>query len=301
VNTTGGAQAILIQSGLAISLADTIDLNSADGDSLLGYGAVVDGSGLKGSTDCMFMDSPGGVVAGLAFRNCNRGIEVLSSNVTVANVEVYSSSLGLYVDSGLTGVEIGPNNFVHDTASYGLHLAGPAWVAGNRVFDTGGSGILILSGASGSVIFQNQIVRSGQFNVDIANQVSSLTVAHNVLHASAVHALGLGASSVATFDNNVVTNAVHWGIPVNPAGFSSLRGTLFWGSPDGACDCTLDGTNVELPPLYVNAAGDDYRPSLTSPLLENGILTGLDTNGPVGADNHFGAAPDIGVFEFSVF
>lgn len=297
VNATASRQVILVQAGLTIPLTTPITLSDAAGDALVGYGATIDGSGLTASSPCMEASSPGGLVAGLAFSACpSRGVEVFANDVTVANCSISGANAGLFVNGGVSGVTLGPGNDVSNITGYGIHLSGPAYVFGNRVADTGSTNILVLGGASGSSIFQNQLLRPGQFNIDLANQVTNLNILHNVLHGSSVHAVGTGSTSGAAFDNNVVTGATNWGIPIDPSGFTSLKNNLFFGNGSGGCKCTLDASNELVDPLYVDAGSDDYRPSLTSPLLDAGKTTTFDTNGLApGAFN--GLAPDIGYYE----
>jgi hypothetical protein len=297
VNATASRQVILVEAGLTIPLTTPITLSDAAGDALVGYGATVDGSGLTASSPCMEARSPGGLVAGLAFSACpSRGVEVYASNVTVANCSVSGANAGLFVNGSLSGVTLGPGNDVTNIAGYGIHLSGPAYVFGNRVADTGGTNILVLGGASGSSIFQNQLLRPGQFNIDLGNQVKNLSILHNVLHGSPVHALGAGSTSSAAFDNNTVTGATNWGIPIDPTGFISLKNNLFFGNGSGGCKCTLDASNKQVDPQYVNAGSDDYRPSLVSPLLDAGKTTTFDTNG-IAPGSFNGLAPDIGYYE----
>lgn len=297
VNATASRQVILVRAGLTIPLTTPITLSDAAGDALVGYGATIDGSGLTASSPCMEASSPGGLVAGLAFSACpSRGVEVFANNVTVANCAVSGANAGLFVNGSLTGVTLGPGNDVSNIAGYGIHLSGPANVFGNRVADTGSTNILILGGASGSSISQNQLLRPGQFNIDLANQVTNLSILHNVLHGSSVHAVGAGSTSGATFDSNVVTGATNWGIPIDPSGFTSLTNNLFFGNGSGGCKCTLDASNKQVDPLYVDAGSDDYRPSLISPLLDAGKTTTFDTNG-VAPGSFNGLAPDIGYYE----
>ena len=292
VNGTAGAQVILVEPGLNIPLTGTVMLDDPAGDSLVGYGASVGGVGT-----CIGAASNGGVVAGLTITNCStRGISVLADDVTVANCTITGGNVGLYVDGSLGGVTIGPGNALTNIGNYGLHLSGPATVIGNRIADTGSSGILVLGGANGSAIRQNQVIRSGQFNIDLANQVTGLIISHNLFHGSAVHAIGLGGTSGASFENNTVTGATSWGIPINPGGFSPFANNLFFGNGNGGCNCSLDASNLEVDPLYVNQSADDFRPGLLSPLLDAGVDTGFDTNG-FGPGLFNGLGPDIGYSE----
>jgi hypothetical protein len=296
VNGRAGKQVILVQSGLNIVLASTATLSAAGGDSLVGYGATLDGWNLS-SSPCIDAWSAGGLVAGLNMINCpTRGVEVFSSNVTVANCTVKYSSTGFFVSTGLTGVTIGPGNDVSTVTGYGVQLSGPAVVTGNRFVDTGSSGALVMGGANGSSMYQNQFIRNGQFNIDLANQIANATIAHNLLQDAAVHSLGLGNSTAATFDNNTLVSATNWGIPVDPANFTSVRNNLFFGNGTGTCKCTLDASNLQVDPQYVNPAADDYRPGLTSPLIDAARGSSFDTNGT--APGFFnGASPDIGYYE----
>jgi hypothetical protein len=55
---------------------------------------------------------------------------------------------------------------------------------------------------------------------------------------------------------------------------------------------------ITIRPLYVNAAGYDFRLQPSSTLINAGTLTGSDANGPaLGNGLCHGSAPDIGACE----
>ncbi len=68
-------------------------------------------------------------------------------------------------------------------------------------------------------------------------------------------------------------------------------------SADGAASVT-GPANQTAPPLFVNAAGGDYREAPGSPTIDAGSPTGIGPLDLAGNPRTLGPAPDIGAFEF---
>lgn len=67
---------------------------------------------------------------------------------------------------------------------------------------------------------------------------------------------------------------------------------------DFGAKVTDAGGNQAVPPLFVNAAGGDYREAAGSPTIDAGVSDQLGALDLAGNPRVFGTAPDIGAYEF---
>ena len=107
------------------------------------------------------------------------------------------------------------------------------------------------------------------------------------------HVLRLGNSiaSGASSDLEAIPGFYPGQIVVSNSNFDSV-------SQSGDATVTATGGNQTAPPLFVDAAGGDYREAPGSPTIDAGLNEQLGLTDLEGNPRLLGAAPDIGAFEF---
>lgn len=174
------------------------------------------------------------------------------------------------------------NNILLGGSDGGNEILGTIYVRNNIIADADDQGLRI-NDSQGTVYVQNNtFYGNGASGYDGNAQIyieragaGRITVQNNILYAGAgetYYQLEPGLSpSVLKANNNLVFNA-------------------------GSC-AAWDTGCVNLNPLFINAAGGDFRLSAGSPAINAGIA-GAASGDYVGVSRPQGIAPDIGAFEF---
>jgi hypothetical protein len=263
--------------------------------------------------DCLIQgnhaSSGGGVYADDA------GTVTLTRSTVSGNVADYAGGGGYGTMGGVVVTDSVVSN--NRAGSYGGGLAGLGYCGGfnvTRSFVTGNTA------SEGGGLFTG----FGYGGCDTLGQVDDSVIARNVATARggglAMRPDGRAWINGSTFADNVapeagsffstdrtwhtVTNTIFWGNGT-PAVFGHV--SQFPSSPDSVTSSIIelgvstagfvgDGTNLDVDPLFVNAAGGDYRLRAGSPAIDAGAAaSGTDVTGMARPQ---GSGPDIGAYEF---
>ena len=100
--------------------------------------------------------------------------------------------------------------------------------------------------------------------------------------------------------NNIMSHNLQWGMMADDSEFAVRQYNAYFGNRSGTCDACSGLGNGSLTddPVYLDAAGYDFRLQPSSTLINAGTDTGYDVNGPAPGNGLFNdTAPDIGAFE----
>lgn len=228
----------------------------------------------------------------------------------IINVTIHGGGL-----PGLCGFEC---------ASYGVYIEGPNMLVENcNIYDTSGAFIQIYNAAGdppdNAIIRNNRlhtltdmgdatqvygIIVSGADDTQIYNNIISGIAIGNVGGGNA--AIAIGGSSLRTIVwNNTIADNRSYGVLIDAGSNNGqVRNTISYANgtnviTDNATGTTKDhnlddGTN----PLFVNAAGEDYRLQSTSPARDTGATIATVTDDFAGTPRPQGLIYDIGAYEF---
>ena len=292
-NGLADRQRILVPGGLIIVLATPLPpLTDDSGADIIGDGATIDGAG----NDCFTVQSNDNRITGFELHSCRVaiGIENGAGN-RAARCSIHDNMHGVVINADDNTV--GPNNDLFGNTAEAMDLDGKTLIEHNRVHDNP-EGIFIQGGSDASVIAGNTIFRNSR-GVHLQSNTMSIVIVHNTIVDQMMEGVFTSASSDAIdFRNNIVTGSGTTGLGASDARFATRDHNLYFDNAGGFCSaCSVPGPNsVEMDPLYMLAAVDDYRLLPGSPAVDAGFDLGIDVNGPEpgGFD---AAAPDIGAWE----
>ena len=237
------------------------------------------GSGITGTEDLGNTLSGISVTTGVAASN----IVIGGYNADEGNLIAFNQQRGIITNGTGTGDQI-LGNTIHNQDLSGIYS--------NR------SGMLIAR----NVVYGNST--TGSFDeIAIGN---NQTLYHNTIHGAAGDGISVEGSN-AIIRNNIITGSAEFGIRVDGGSIWDESYNLITDAVTGPANLggqanfAVDVTTLNSDPQYVNAGGDDYRLSGSSPAINAAINLGgsqPDMNGSA-AGLYIGAAPDLGAFESS--
>jgi hypothetical protein len=187
-------------------------------------------------------------------------IERVRATVSGKNTAAISVHLGCTVRDSLA-IASGENSVALDGSAYNP-TSGSATARNVTAIATG-------SGSAGARSRNFEFINPTTFTLDVGNSILS----------------GQGADVLATQEpspGNLVVGHSNFDLP----------------KANGSATVTDAGGNQTAAPLFVDAAGGDYREAAGSPTIDAGIADQLGALDLAGNPRTVGAAPDIGAFEF---
>ena len=274
---------------------------------------AIDGSSLPNDAnlgDCLWVTSGDVWLVGLEFFGCrDDGISVnVTASLPVATItdchvhDVNDRAILVYTPN----MAIGPGNEIAYNGGDGIALRGTQadnfTITGNLIHDNGGAGIRSVDNdtfTSGGLIELNQIWGNAAVGIGFRNNTTAHVIRHNTIAANAV-GISIGTVGCTGYDvrnNALVGSITGYGIDADAASFADVDYNLFFGNAQGPCrNCPAQPNSVFADPVFVNAAGGDWRLQETSPAIDAGALLGVDVNGPAAGEFN-STAPDIGALE----
>ena len=226
-----------------------------------------------------------------ALANSAAGISVAgtSSGTTIGglasgegNTIVFNSRSGVAITSSGTGTTI-RGNTLRLNGHNGVYCTAPGvLIAKNLIHNNGGAydGIWLDAGATNAKIYQNTIHGNGRDGIRVGD--TGATIKNNICTGNGGYAIDRVAASM-TEAYNDLTDAVT--APANAA---------------GRCNVATDTTDLNVNPLYLNAAGFNFGlTECTSPAINQGVDLGVDQPDMNGATAGLwnNNAPELGALE----
>jgi hypothetical protein len=294
----------IVMTGVASQRGLTL---TAPGAAVVGEPAVTLDFGVINQT-CITLDGPGQRLVGVTLRGCDGTfvkMSTTSEGSQVAQIVAVPSTpywaYGIEADStSATTSWIGPGNDLT-----GLWIPLKVDGANYEVFGNRVHGNALGAKLSGSRVRVWQNVFSGSvvgpslpgIGVEVGSGPGPVEILQNVFDGNQGGGLQAASVSGLTVRNNLFTGNSTFGMTALPAGlthdhngyFANGSGAVSTGLSTGTSDVLLD-------PLFVDAAGGDFRLLHGSPAIDAGIDTGIDVNGPV-SGLFSGLAPDLGAAE----
>jgi hypothetical protein len=281
---------------LTIALTGGLPTINASGVSIIsGTGTVVDGSAIA-SANCLDIAADNIRVEGLTLRNClGTAVNMTGNNNQVVRCQFLQNRRVLLVYGG-SNLLVADNLFAQNL-SYAIQTEAPAQIIRNVIRDNAEDGVRLLDGATGTLVAQN-VFRRNLSAVGVLGQATGSRIVHNVIDGHAEFSVLVGSRANAIELKNNIFTANRASSVINDGGDNAvIQYNDLFGNLGGACTCgALDSTNQAYDPRYANSTAEDMRLSSDSPLINAGIDTGVDVNGPF-AGNFNGSAPDIGAYE----
>lgn len=164
----------------------------------------------------------------------------------------------------------------------------------NRVFDFN-QGVIINEGPSlGNITIRNNVFANGTSWGVIAVNSPNLTVVHNVFANIDIHGVGFLNGTTGRVQNNIFYRTLDSSYFKDPS--SSILGgfNIVYESP--IPEAGTSGDLIGVDPMFMSAAGGDFRLFSLSPALDAGLDVGVLTD-LVGALRPQGPGFDIGPYE----
>jgi PKD repeat protein len=299
-NATPGRQSILVPSGFAITLDSQLTSPTDPlGTDIIGDGARLDGSGSGPADDCIGITSPDTRLFGFEIQNCNRsplrlGFGAARSHFSRLNI--HDNALAVILNDA--DVQFGPFNEVSRSGDDCINVLGQnATLDWNYIHDCAIRGIELTGTSDGALVIGNVVTRSDP-GILLGTGADNITLVHNVLHGHRSDALLIAPTDTgAVLRNNIFSSNDAFGVRAEDSVFASNDHNVYFANSVGTCtSCSLGAGSLTVDPRYMDAAADDYRLQPGSALIQAGIDTGNDVNGPDPGLFH-GANPDIGAHE----
>jgi hypothetical protein len=262
----------------------------------------LDFTGHTGSGACLLPNADDIVIESVELFGCS--LEPVwvgangSSGITLLNNHFHDNGGPVAVNGN--GALVQGNLFENHLSSGSLAVHGPnSQIRDNEIYDSGTDGIYLNPGADGVVLVGNLVVRSGDYGMNFGG-LTAASVWFNTVVDSGVFGVSIGTASQVDFRNNIISVWGTAGINGRNNKFTDLTYNLFSGNGTNCNSCSsLDVTNVEGNPLFIDAGSDDYGLGSGSPAIDTGYAGPdlvEDRNGAAGNDFN-GTAPDRGAFE----
>jgi hypothetical protein len=296
-NTTAGAQVITFETGVVVALTDELPVIS---EGLTIAGGVVDGAGAPNNKDCLLVAAGPSTIDGLQITSCKgRPVYVTGGNdVHIRNCTVQTSGAALEVTATAgTGTVIGPDNTIAGSLSHCVAIYNDgSQVVDNRITDCGSSAVFLSGNVAGANIIGNLMLRAN-FGVGMASGTTGAVMWFNTIAQCASTAINVGQATANDARNNILANNGQYGVSGATSRFTHLDYNLSFGNGTTACNaCTPGPNSLDVDPLFVNPAVDDYTLKIGSPAINAGTSLGVDRNGATVGDFN-GAKPDLGYRE----
>jgi hypothetical protein len=287
-----------------------------------------------GNNDAMLNNVVSGIDYGFGLFSDNANNVVIKGN-TVSGTGNHANSNyghGIYV-SGTTDGAVIEGNILHDNSYIGLHINGDiseggtglvthALIAGNLIYNNGQNGINA-DGLQSSVI-ENNLIYGFQgfgivlYQIDAGGPSKGNVIVNNTIvstvsgAAAAVRILNAGTGN--TLLNNILLGGGGVALRISSDSMAGLvsdynvGGGVYqsedtgatqtlaqWQTSTGQDQHSFTATAAQ---LFVNAAGNDYHLSSTSPAIDKGTATDAPATDLDGNPRPRGAGFDIGCYEF---
>ncbi len=260
----------VLGSGLLVSNVFAVTVR---GVAIYGFGGTVtNGNGiylLSATTTSIYGCYLGtNASGGAALANNAAGIAVggTSSGTTIGgvyggegNLIALNSGSGVTLDSSVTGTTI-RGNTIRNNGQNGVYCSATGvQIAKNLIHNNGGAydGIWLDAGGTNTKVYQNTVHANGRDGIRVGD--IGAIIKNNIFTGNSGYGINRIAASM-TEAYNDVTDAVT--SPANAAGRSNVA---------------LDSTDLNVNPLYVNAAGFNFSlTECTSPAINQGIDLGAD-------------------------
>jgi hypothetical protein len=197
-------------------------------------------------------------------------------------------------------IRFGPHNEISGAPGYGISiLRSNATLDWNFIHDCGGRGVDLTGNSDGTLLLGNVVARCDPA-ILLGAGADNLRLVHNVLHANRGDGLLAGATgSGLVLQNNIFSDNAGFGVRGADSIFSSNDHNAYHGNAAGTCTaCSLGTGSLSVDPRYMDVNAADFRLQPDSALIDAGIDTGHDLNGPEPSNGLFhGSNPDIGARE----
>lgn len=299
-NGAAGRQSILVPAGFAIDLDSQLPNPTAPlGMDIVGDGVRIDGSGTNPADDCMVIASPDNRVFGLEFQNCNRSpLRLLpgAAGSHFSRLKIHDNAQPVVLADD--AIHFGPHNEVSRAPGYCVSVLGPnTTLDWNYIHDCEGRGVDLTGNSDGALLLGNVVARCDPA-VLFGSGADNLRLVHNVLHGNRSDGLLAGMTGAGVIlQNNVFSGNAAFGVRGADSVFSNNDHNAYFANALGTCTaCSLGTGSLSVDPRFMDANADDFRLQPDSPLIDAGIDTGNDLNGPA-SGSFTGATPDIGARE----
>jgi hypothetical protein len=299
-NATAGRQSILVPGGFAITLDSQLTSpTDPAGTDIIGDGARLDGSGSGPADDCIGINGPDNRLFGFEIQNCNRSPLRLGAGAArshFSRLNIHDNALPVILSDA--AVHFGPFNEVSRSGDDCVVVLGPnATLDWNHIHDCSIRGIELTGTSDGALVIGNVVSRCDP-GMLLGTGANDITLVHNVLHTHRGDGLLIAPTDTgAVLQNNIFSSNDAFGMRAEDAVFASNDHNVYFANGVGTCTaCSLGAGSLTVDPRYMDASADDFRLQPGSALIDAGIDTGNDVNGPVPGLFH-GANPDIGARE----
>jgi hypothetical protein len=289
-------QGILVPPGMRIALNDTIEATDTAGVDVVGDGATLDGSGIKGSRVCLSISTANTRYYGLEIVGCpSRPILWTGNNDQLSRT--YIHDVNGFVEIRGTGNTFGPDNVMATGSTPAINLTGANnTIAFNRIH--GFVSAVAIWGTSHTLVIGNTIYACTA-GIQITNGSTDNAIVQNTIVDNSGSGVEMFSSSGQVLVNNIFANNARWGISGNEAWFTRHDYNDFFANASGSCSGCVDSLHDQASdPHFIDVARGDYRLLPMSQLIDRGTDSGYDINGPQPGNGLFnGSAPDIGASE----
>lgn len=230
-----------------------------------------------------------------------QGIDVKDSSedVLVHHNEVYTCSVGIYIDSAVSATVY--NNIIHNTTN-----SGPGIMIGNETTTTGNLTYSIYN----NIVYSCPMLFATNDNDTDTTWHWVLSLVNNTFYDFQVGGPGAIAITVtdATFSSSVIRNNIfcddQTGYSINllyteqtPSNITIDHNSYY--NPGGVATATRLGTNyVTTNPLMTDPTDNDFTLQSTSPCIDAGSSTLAPATDYDGEDRPQGSVDDIGAYEY---
>jgi hypothetical protein len=294
-NATSGSQTITFQNGIVVAQTNTLPTVT---DAVTISGGEVNAVGVQ-SNLCLVIAAGPTTVDGLELYNCpGRPLQVTGGNdVHIRNCDIHDNSISVDVAATAgTGTMIGPGNTIRASGNHCLSINNDATqVIGNRITDCDSVGV-ILPGPANTRVIGNLIARAN-FGISMGTGTTGTVIWHNTFANCSASGLNVAQGAMNDVRNNIFALNANYGMAATDSRLTQNTHNLFFGNGSGPCNpCMVGANSLQIDPLFVNAAGDDFTLQANSPAINAGASLGVDQNGAAAGDFN-GVAPDIGYWE----
>lgn len=280
-------------SGLAVSGAAAVSFRGLAiygfaGSGANGNGIYLNNAAASSVYGCYLGSNASGVAtlanssAGISVAGTSSGTSIGSLASGGGNLIAFNSRSGVAILSSGAGFTISGNS-IRSNGQSGVHCTAPGvLITKNLIYSNGGAydGIWLDTGGTGAKIYQNTIHANGRDGIRVGD--TGAIIKNNICTGNGGYGINRVAASLTEAYNDLTDAAT---APANVAGRSNV---------------VPDSSDLNLNPLYVNAAGFNF--SLTecaSPAINQGIDLGADQPDMNGAapglwNNN---APELGALE----